>query len=107
MRFNVARGGSADLDDLEHLARRVAALPAASIDHLGMYEDGLHNLLRLVEQGVRVKATGFGRVELDPAKTIKAIMNVDPTPSWSAPICPPHVPAIRSWMTTLCTSRRR
>jgi predicted TIM-barrel fold metal-dependent hydrolase len=104
VRFNVARGGSADLDDLERLARRVhdlagwhaelyidartidedlsrriAGLPAASIDHLGMHEDGLDNLLRLVEQGVKVKATGFGRVELDPASVIAAIMGVDPT----------------------------
>lgn len=104
VRFNVARGGSADLDDLERLARRVhdlagwhaefyidartidddlsrriAGLPAASIDHLGMHRDGLPNLLRLVEHGVKVKATGFGRVDLDPAETIAAIMAVDPT----------------------------
>lgn len=104
VRFNVARGGSANLDELENLARRVyelagwhaefyidartidedlsqriAALPAASIDHLGMHKDGLDNLLRLVEKGIKVKATGFGRVELDPTATIKAIMDVDPT----------------------------
>ena len=104
VRFNVARGGSANLDDLERLARRVhdlagwhaefyidarsidedlsrriASLPAASIDHLGMHEGGLANLLRLVEQGVKVKATGFGRVELDPAATIRAIDETDPT----------------------------
>src|SRR5699024_12115180 len=60
---------------------QTCALPisAASIDHLGMHEDGLHNLLRLVEKGIKVKATGFGRVELDPAATIKAIVDVDPT----------------------------
>lgn len=104
VRFNVARGGSANLDDIDRLARRVhdlagwhaefyidartidenlsrriAALPAASIDHLGMHEDGLSNLLRLVEQGVKVKATGFGRVELDPAATVRAIDATDPT----------------------------
>ena len=104
VRFNVARGGSANLDELENLARRVyelagwhaefyidartidedlsqriAALPAASIDHLGMHKDGLDNLLRLVEKGIKVKATGLGRVELDPTATIKAIMDVDPT----------------------------
>jgi hypothetical protein len=28
---------------------------------------------------VKVKATGFGRVELDPAAVIEAIMHVDPT----------------------------
>ncbi|MCF8602100.1 amidohydrolase family protein [Gordonia sp. HY442] len=104
VRFNVARGGSADLDDMDRLARRVhdvsgwhaefyidartvdddlytriAGLPAASVDHLGMHEDGLPNLLRLVEQGVRVKATGFGRIHMDPATAIRAIMDIDPT----------------------------
>jgi predicted TIM-barrel fold metal-dependent hydrolase len=61
------------------LSARIAALPAASIDHLGMHEDGLPNLLRLVEQGVKVKATGFGRVELDPTAVMRAILDVDPT----------------------------
>ncbi len=104
VRFNVARGGSADLDDLERLARRVhdlagwhaelyidartidrnlsrriASLPAVSIDHLGMNADGLPQLLRLVEKGVKVKATGFGRAELDPAEAIRAVMDTDPT----------------------------
>ncbi|WP_096454240.1 amidohydrolase family protein [Corynebacterium suranareeae] len=103
VRFNLKRGGSAGLDDLESLARRVhdlagwhtelyvdareldelestlISLPAVSIDHLGMHRDGLPALLRLVENGIKVKATGFGRVELDPAETMKAIMAVDPT----------------------------
>ncbi|MFE9629479.1 amidohydrolase family protein [Streptomyces sp. NPDC006463] len=103
VRFNVRRGGSATLDQLDRLARRVhdvsgwhtelyidardlpdlattlAALPAVSIDHLGLHRDGLPHLLKLVERGVKVKATGFGRVDLDPAETMKAIMNADPT----------------------------
>ncbi|GAA1545863.1 MULTISPECIES: amidohydrolase family protein [Brevibacterium] len=104
LRFNVARGGSSALDDLDHMARRVhdlvgwhselyidarsidadlgdriAGLPAASIDHFGMHSDGLPALLRLVERGVKVKATGFGRVELDPATTMRAIVDVDPS----------------------------
>ena len=103
LRFNIARGAAA-LADLETLARRVydlvgwhaelyidartidddlfhriARLPAASIDHLGMHEDGLTTLLRLVEKGVKVKATGFGRVDLDPSRTMRAILDVDPT----------------------------
>jgi len=104
VRFNVRRGGSASLDDLDRLARRVhdvagwhtelyidarslddgladriAALPAVSIDHLGLHEDGLPRLLGLVERGVKVKATGFGRVDLDPVRAIARIMEVDPT----------------------------
>ena len=103
VRFNAARGGSASLDDLNRLARRVhhlagwhvelyidarflantweqvATLPAVSIDHMGLHLDGLPQLLRLVEHGAKVKATGFGRVDLDPAAAIRAIMAVDPT----------------------------
>lgn len=103
VRFNIARGGSANLDVMDRLARRVhdlvgwhaelyidartideglarriAALPGVSIDHLGLHEDGLPQLLRLVEQGVKVKATGFGRIDLDPASAMRAIMDVDP-----------------------------
>ncbi|SEC04482.1 Predicted metal-dependent hydrolase, TIM-barrel fold [Paramicrobacterium humi] len=102
VRFNVARGGSASLADLETLARRVydlagwhaelyidarslpelhdliCTLPAVSIDHLGLHEDGLPHLLRLVERGVKVKATGFGRIALDAGAAIRAIVEVDP-----------------------------
>lgn len=103
VRFNLRRGGSASLEHLETLARRVhdvarmhielyldardlpelaatlAALPAVSIDHLGLHADGLPYLLALVERGVRVKATGFGRVDLDVADAIRAVLKVDPT----------------------------
>jgi predicted TIM-barrel fold metal-dependent hydrolase len=56
----------------------VAALPRASVDHLGLHRDGLPALLRLVERGVRVKATGFGRAQLDVAEALRAIAAVDP-----------------------------
>ncbi|GGC86853.1 2-pyrone-4,6-dicarboxylate hydrolase [Tersicoccus solisilvae] len=103
VRFNVRRGGSAALTALEPLARRVhdvagwhaelyldaralpdllpvlRRLPAVGIDHLGLHRDGLPHLLAAVEHGARVKATGFGRVDLDPAKAIAAILSVDPT----------------------------
>lgn len=103
VRFNLRRGGSAGLDDLEPLAERVAAvagwhvevyvdgrqlaelepglaaLPRLSIDHLGLHRDGLPSLLRLVEGGARVKASGFGRVELDVPAALRAIAAVDPT----------------------------
>ena len=102
LRFNIKRGGSEDLSKLDYFARRVydlagwhselyidakelpeiaatiAALPAISIDHLGLSEEGLPHLLHLVDKGIRVKATGFGRVELDVENALKAIYNVNP-----------------------------
>lgn len=102
LRFNIKRGGSEDLSKLDYLARRVydlvgwhselyidskdlpeitatiESLPAISIDHLGLSEEGLPHLLRLADQGVRVKATGFGRVELNVSSTLKSIYDVNP-----------------------------
>lgn len=95
VRFNVKRGGSEEIHHLESMARRVhklvgwhaelyadsteladlvdtlVELPAVSIDHLGLSKAGFPTLLKLAEKGVRVKATGFGRVDFDvpPALT--------------------------------------
>ncbi|GFH34459.1 amidohydrolase family protein [Streptomyces pacificus] len=103
VRFNLRRGGSAGVEHLDALARRIhdvagmhielyadardlpelagvlAALPAVSVDHLGLHAAGLPHLLALVERGVRVKATGFGRVELDVPRALRAVLDVDPT----------------------------
>lgn len=102
VRFNVRRRGSEDLSQLDYMARRVheiagwhtelyidsvhlpdiapvvAALPAVSVDHLGLSRDGFPHLLALVHKGVRVKATGFGRVELDVPQALCAIAEVNP-----------------------------
>ena len=102
LRFNVKRGGSEDLSKLDYFARRVydlvgwhselyidakelpeivstiEKLPAISIDHLGLSEEGLPNLLRLVDKGIRVKATGFGRVELNVENALKSIYKTNP-----------------------------
>lgn len=104
VRFNLYRGGSEVLENLESLARRVhelagwhtelyldsrdlpqleprlSALPQVSIDHLGMRPEGYTSLLRLVERGAKVKATGFGRVggHLDIARALREISSVNP-----------------------------
>ncbi|SCX40837.1 Predicted metal-dependent hydrolase, TIM-barrel fold [Klenkia marina] len=102
VRVNLRRGGSAPAADLDRLARRVHelagwhtelyvdardlaelapvlhALPQVSVDHLGLHAHGLPDLLRLVETGAVVKATGFGRVELDVADTVRQVLAVDP-----------------------------
>lgn len=102
VRFNVRRGGSAALERLEQLAARVHALagwhvelyihstelealearlmrlPALSIDHLGLSRDGFPALLRLVARGARVKATGFGRVDLDVPQVLREIAAMNP-----------------------------
>jgi predicted TIM-barrel fold metal-dependent hydrolase len=90
VRFNLHRGGSLD----DRLARRVhevagwhaevyaggavlaaledrlRALPRLSVDHLGLDREALPVLRRL---DCMVKATGFGRVELDVPATLRAL----------------------------------
>ncbi|MEB6226880.1 amidohydrolase family protein [Mammaliicoccus sciuri] len=102
LRFNVKRGGSEDLAHLSDFAKRVhdlvgwhselyidsknlpdieetiLSLPAVSIDHLGLSKEGLPNLLRLVDKGVHVKATGFSRVDLIVQDALKEIYHANP-----------------------------
>ena len=102
VRFNLVRGGSAGLADLDALARRVhdvagwhtelyvdgrelpalspvlARLPRVVVDHLGLCAAGLPALLRLAERGVYVKATGFGRLDFDPAPALRALAAANP-----------------------------
>ncbi|WP_459548362.1 amidohydrolase family protein [Nocardia sp. X0981] len=56
----------------------ILKLPKVSIDHLGMSEEGVSYLLDLVDRGARVKATGFGRVDMDIATTLRRIHAVNP-----------------------------
>jgi predicted TIM-barrel fold metal-dependent hydrolase len=102
VRFNLKRGGSEDVRHLDRLARRVhdlvgwhaelyvdarelmpltetlTKLPAVSIDHLGLSTEGLPTLLRLVERGVRVKATGFSRTDLNVGHALRSIYAANP-----------------------------
>lgn len=102
VRFNLKRGGSEEIRHLESMARRVhelagwhvelyvdsreldglfdtlVSLPAVSIDHLGLAQEGFGTLLRLAERGVRVKATGFGRVDFDVPAALRALYAANP-----------------------------
>jgi predicted TIM-barrel fold metal-dependent hydrolase len=102
VRFNVKRGGSEEIHHLESMARRVhetvgwhtelyvdsreladlfetlASLPAVSIDHLGLSKAGFSTLLKLAERGVRVKATGFGRVDFDVRPALTELYAANP-----------------------------
>ncbi|MCA0300875.1 MAG: amidohydrolase family protein [Proteobacteria bacterium] len=102
VRFNMFRGRIDSLDALVALATRchavagwhaelyadaaalaphvgrLAALPQLAIDHLGMTEAGLPVLLDLVAAGCKVKATGFGRVQMDVPKALERIARADP-----------------------------
>ncbi|CCB88955.1 amidohydrolase family protein [Simkania negevensis] len=97
VRFNVKRGGSESLEELEKMAHRVydlarwhvelyidakdlpsLNLPKVSIDHLGLSAEGLPSLLKWVERGARVKATGFGRLNCNPLPLLQQIHQVNP-----------------------------
>ncbi len=102
VRFNLKRGGSEDLRHLDAMARRVhevagwhvelyvdsrelddlyatlTALPAVSIDHLGLAQEGFGTVLKLAEQGVRIKATGFGRVDFAVPAALKQLHTANP-----------------------------
>lgn len=103
VRFNLQRGGSEGVDNLECFARRIhelagwhvelyvdsrelrplqnllVSLPKVSIAHLGLSKTGFPTLLKLVEAGVKVKATGFYRVDFDVADAVKQIIACDET----------------------------
>lgn len=67
-----------DGSDLSHLEAVLSALPCVVVDHLGLRKAGLPTLLRLVEQGVYVKATGFGRLDFDPAPVLRDVASANP-----------------------------
>lgn len=102
IRFNLKRGGSEAIAHLSSMAVRVHELagwhvelyvdsqeiqglytmlinlPSISIDHLGLSKSGLKLLTQLAEKGVRVKATGFSRVDFDVATALKSLYSANP-----------------------------
>lgn len=100
VRFNLYRNAAWTIETMLEHARRAAAhglhteiytdaatlAPHADalahlrivIDHLGMTEAGLPVTCDLARAGAKVKATGFGRVRLDPAAALEAIAKAAP-----------------------------
>ena len=102
VRFNLNRGGSAGVEDLVSMAKRVydlvgwhvelylgaeslsyledkiPALPKVCIDHLGISDSNFEILLNFIWDGLAIKATGFGRVDLNVEETIREIHKVSP-----------------------------
>lgn len=102
VRFNLKRGPTRDHSEIRSMARRLyelarwhvevyadggaladlaptlTKLPKVSIDHLGLSKSGLRRLLYMVERGVRVKASGFGRVDFPVEDAIRDISSADP-----------------------------
>ncbi len=64
--------------DLPELAPRLRTAPRLVLDHLGLTRAGLPALLDLVKDGVYVKASGFGRIDHDVPKALRAINEVNP-----------------------------
>lgn len=102
VRFNLKRGGSENIRYLQSMAARIneiadwhielyidsvmladlyeviIKLPAVSIDHLGLSKAGLKWVIKLAEKGVKIKATGFGRVDFSVEKALKEIYSANP-----------------------------
>jgi len=101
VRFNFRRGGPQDIANIEKMALRIHELcgwhaefyidavelgdvynlldklPAICIDHLGLTKTGFKTLLKLVEKGARVKASGFGRADFDVGNALQQIYSVN------------------------------
>ncbi len=102
IRFNLVRGNSISNDEIHDLASKVFSaagwhsefyvdatglnnlhsilprLPAASIDHLGLCQSGFGNLIRLADAGIKIKASGFGRVDFDVSTALQKIHQTNP-----------------------------
>jgi predicted TIM-barrel fold metal-dependent hydrolase len=102
VRFNLRRGGSEGVENLESFARRLyelagwhvelyvdsrdlaglertlRALPSISIAHLGLSKEGFPALLSLAEKGCVVKATGFYRVDFDVRQALRDLVRANP-----------------------------
>lgn len=66
-----------DSSELKALSPMILNLPKVSLDHLGLSQSGFTDLLKLVEKGIKVKASGFMRVDFDVEKALLQIYQVN------------------------------
>ena len=102
VRFNLKRGGSeglkrmvalsnrlfddygwhtelyVDSKNLKDLKSKLVELPKFSIDHLGLSKSGLEDVYYWANKGVKIKATGFGRLDFNPIPVMKKIFSINP-----------------------------
>ncbi|MDY0779770.1 amidohydrolase family protein [Tenacibaculum sp. IB213877] len=102
VRFNLKRGGSETINNmvvlsnklyheynwhtelyvdsahLKELKSKLLQLPSFSLDHLGLTKKGLTDIYFWAKKGVKIKATGFGRIDFDPIPVMRKIHCINP-----------------------------
>ena len=69
----------ADSQELENLYQTLVSLPSVCIDHLGLSSKGFRSLVKLAENGAKVKASGFGRGDLNISNALRDLYLANPT----------------------------
>lgn len=101
VRFNIFRGNSASITDLVEFSKRIHAIagwhvevqinpdelgtikgqlkeiPRLSIDHIGLRKSGIEHLYDLADSGVKIKASGFGRLDFEPMPILSNIHHIN------------------------------
>ncbi|MDN7125215.1 amidohydrolase family protein [Pseudidiomarina terrestris] len=67
-----------DSRELDEIIPKLIKLPKASVDHLGMARSGLSQVRKLAEAGVKIKASGFGRTEVNVAEAVQKLYETNP-----------------------------
>ena len=67
-----------DSKDLKLIRNQLKGLKSFSIDHLGLSKEGLSEIYYWIEKGMKIKVTGFGRLNFDPIPVIQTIHKINP-----------------------------
>ena len=64
--------------DIKEYKSLILSLPKVVIDHFGLTYEGFDDLMELVSYGVKVKASGFGRLDFDWMWALDELIKIDP-----------------------------